>query len=209
MKLENSFVVSSPVDRAWEYLLDVENIAPCMPGAELTETIDERNWRGRLKIKFGPVAMAFEGKIEMVERDDVTRQLRLRGAGKDQRGRGSASADIHVAVEPGAEPDTTSVSVLSDLKVSGQIAQFGRSMIQDVSEQMTKKFADSLQTQLQPPAPVEPGSDAPPQTRPEPPKAEAVQGFRLLAGLIGRAIARQFRKLRAARRERVGARRGR
>lgn len=154
MQLQNSFVVSSPVDKAWDFFLDVENIVPCMPGAELVETVDDKNWRGRLKIKFGPVAMAFEGTVEMVERDDAERRMMLRGAGKDQRGRGNASADIHVVVEPGPQPDTTSVSVFTDLKVSGQIAQFGRGMMQDVSEQMTKKFAHSLQARLQQSEPV-------------------------------------------------------
>lgn len=86
MQLQNSFVVSSPVDKAWDFFLDVENIVPCMPGAELVETVDDKNWRGRLKIKFGPVAMAFEGTVEMVERDDAERRMMLRGAGKDQRG---------------------------------------------------------------------------------------------------------------------------
>ncbi|MFC7510599.1 SRPBCC family protein [Streptomyces thermocarboxydus] len=131
-------------------------------GAELVETVDDKNWRGRLKIKFGPVAMAFEGTVEMVERDDAERRMMLRGAGKDQRGRGNASADIHVVVEPGPQPDTTSVSVFTDLKVSGQIAQFGRGMMQDVSEQMTKKFAHSLQARLQQSEPVlvaEPGQE--------------------------------------------------
>jgi carbon monoxide dehydrogenase subunit G len=220
VQLENSFVVSSPVEKAWDFLLDVENIVPCMPGAELIETIDDTNWRGRLKIKFGPVAMAFEGKIEMVDRDNAARQLRLTGSGKDQRGRGAASADIHVKAEPGAQPDTTSVSVLTDLKVSGQIAQFGRGMMQDVSEQMTKKFANSLQARLQQPettpesgaspAPgtnsAAPGAVTPAQpSRSAPQEPEAVEGFRLLVGLLLRAAARQLKKLR----DKVGARRAR
>ncbi|MET9330031.1 SRPBCC family protein [Streptomyces cellulosae] len=224
MQLQNSFLVSSPVDKAWDFFLDVENIVPCMPGAELVETVDDKNWRGRLKIKFGPVAMAFEGTVEMVERDDAERRMMLRGAGKDQRGRGNASADIHVVVEPGPQPDTTSVSVFTDLKVSGQIAQFGRGMMQDVSEQMTKKFAHSLQARLQQSEPVlvaEPGQEpsgergasapvegapAPAQApaRPAPREAEAVAGFRLLMGLLVRALLRQFGKLRGS----EGARRG-
>ena len=206
MQLQNSFVVSSSVGEAWGFLLDVEHIVPCMPGAELVETIDDKNWRGRLKIKFGPVAMAFEGTVEMVERDDVGRRMTLRGAGKDQRGRGSATADIRVTAEPGPQPDTTSVSVLTDLKVSGQIAQFGRGMIQDVSEQMTKKFAASLQAHLQQARQVpEPGPEtgapassaaAPAASQPRPEDGEAVAGFRLLAGTLWRALLRQFGKLR-------------
>jgi carbon monoxide dehydrogenase subunit G len=148
MELRNSFTVSGEPEEVWSHLVEVENLVPCMPGAELVETVDDTHWRGRLKIKFGPVALAFSGDVEMVERDDATRSLRLKGAGKDKGGRGSASADVAVAVVPGAAAGTTTVDVVQDLKVSGQIASFGRGMIADVSKSMTKQFAGRLEAQL-------------------------------------------------------------
>jgi hypothetical protein len=148
MELRNSFTVSGEPEQVWAHLVEVENLVPCMPGAELVETVDDTHWRGRLKIKFGPVALAFSGDVEMVERDDEARSLRLTGAGKDKGGRGSASADVAVAVVPGPAVGTTTVDIVQDLKVSGQIASFGRGMIADVSKSMTKQFAGRLETQL-------------------------------------------------------------
>jgi carbon monoxide dehydrogenase subunit G len=148
MELQNSFTVTAEPATVWTHLLEVENLVPCMPGAELVETVDDTHWRGRLKIKFGPVALAFSGDVEMVERDDAGRKLRLVGSGKDKSGRGSASADVLVAVVPGPTEGTTTVEITQDLKVSGQIASFGRGMIADVSKTMTKQFAGRLEAQL-------------------------------------------------------------
>lgn len=148
MELQNSFTVTADPQTVWAHLLEVENLVPCMPGAELVETVDDTHWRGRLKIKFGPVALAFSGDVAMVERDDEQRRLRLTGAGKDKGGRGSASADVVVAVVPGPVAGSTTVEIAQDLKVAGQIASFGRGMIADVSKTMTKQFADRLEARL-------------------------------------------------------------
>jgi carbon monoxide dehydrogenase subunit G len=148
MELRNSFTVAAEPATVWAHLLEVENLVPCMPGAELVETVDDTHWKGRLKIKFGPVALAFSGDVAMVERDDAQRTLRLTGAGKDKSGRGSASADVVVAVVPGQVEGTTTVDITQDLKVSGQIASFGRGMIADVSRSMTQQFAGRLEAQL-------------------------------------------------------------
>jgi carbon monoxide dehydrogenase subunit G len=148
MELKNSFTVTADPATVWAHLLEVENLVPCMPGAELLETVDDTHWRGRLKIKFGPIALAFSGDVEMVERDDEQRWLRLTGAGRDKGGRGSASADVVVAVAPGPAEGPTTVEIVQDLKVSGQIASFGRGMIADVSRSMTKQFAGRLEAQL-------------------------------------------------------------
>ena len=148
MELRNSFTVTADPATVWAHLLEVENLVPCMPGAELLETVDDTHWRGRLRIKFGPVALAFAGDVEMVERDDEARRLRLTGAGKDKGGRGSASADVAVAVLPGPGDGTTTVDIVQDLKVAGQIASFGRGMIADVSKSMTTQFAGRLEAQL-------------------------------------------------------------
>ena len=148
MELQNSFTVTADPQTVWAHLLEVENLVPCMPGAELVETVDDTHWRGKLKIKFGPVALAFSGDVAMVERDDEQRRLRLTGAGKDKGGRGSASADVVVAVVPGPAQGSSTVEIVQDLKVGGQIASFGRGMIADVSKTMTKQFADRLEARL-------------------------------------------------------------
>jgi carbon monoxide dehydrogenase subunit G len=173
VELQNSFTVSADPATVWTHLLEVENLVPCMPGAELVETVDDTHWRGRLKIKFGPVALAFSGDVEMVERDDAARTLRLVGSGKDKSGRGSASADVLVAVVPGPTDGTTTVEITQDLKVAGQIASFGRGMIADVSKTMTQQFASRLEAQLL----------APPET--EQPAAQAGAGA---VGQTGAAV---------------------
>jgi carbon monoxide dehydrogenase subunit G len=155
VELQNSFTVSADPATVWTHLLEVENLVPCMPGAELVETVDDSHWRGRLKIKFGPVALAFSGDVEMVERDEEQRKLRLVGSGKDKSGRGSASADVLVAVVPGPTDGTTTVEITQDLKVAGQIASFGRGMIADVSRTMTQQFASRLEAQLLAPSETE------------------------------------------------------
>jgi len=146
--LNNSFTIAGDVEEVWRFILAPENLAPCMPGAELVEVIDERNWRGRVKVKFGPVALAFDGAIEVLEQDDQSHRLTLHGAGKDGRGRGAATTDVRVDLDAGVEPGTTLVSVVQDMTVSGQIAQFGRGMMADVTAAMTKQFAARLEDAL-------------------------------------------------------------
>jgi carbon monoxide dehydrogenase subunit G len=229
MELENSFTVSADPATVWTHLLEVENLVPCMPGAELLETVDDTHWRGRLKIKFGPVALAFSGDVEMVERDDEQRRLRLTGSGKDKGGRGSASADVAVSVVPGPTEGTTTVEIVQDLKVAGQIASFGRGMIADVSKSMTKQFAGRLEAQLTaeqvapeaavtgssgpvgvvagaertgtPAAPVAaaPGPAAPRHSRPD--EDAALSGFRIIWVVLA-GFARRFGQLVTGRRER-------
>src|SRR3990170_558726 len=94
MEIENSFEVPAPVEQVWSFLLDAERIVPCMPGAELTETIDDSNWKGKVTIKLGPVSLNFAGKVTMVERDDATHRAVLKASGMEQRGKGAASATI-------------------------------------------------------------------------------------------------------------------
>lgn len=146
MKLENSFVVPADADRVWSYLLDVERVAPCMPGGEITETIDERTWRGKVSVKLGPVSMAFQGTLSMDEVDEGNRRVVMKGQGAEARGRGNVSATITSTVSDGAEG--TSVEVITDLTISGAAAQYGRGMIGDISERFTREFAECLSRNL-------------------------------------------------------------
>ena len=94
MLIENAFTVARPVDEVWNYLLDVEKIAPCLPGAELTETIDDHTWKGKVNMKLGPVSMSFAGTVEMAERDDASHRVVLRARGTEQKGKGAADAKV-------------------------------------------------------------------------------------------------------------------
>ncbi len=147
MLIENSFDVAQPIDRVWAYLLDVERVVPCMPGAELTETIDDRNWKGKVKIKLGPVSLSFNGKVSIEEQDETAHRIVLKGSGMEQRGKGAASATVTSTLE--TVDGRTRVNVVQDLKVQGQAAQFSRGMMQDVSSRLTKQFAECLQSNME------------------------------------------------------------
>ena len=146
MQIKNNFEVPAPTERVWAYMLDVEKVVPCMPGASLTETVDDTHWKGKLTIKLGPVSLNFSGKVEMTERDDDQHRVVLEASGMEQRGKGAASATVTSNLE--TVEGGTRVVVVQDLKVSGQAAQFSRGMMQDVSGKLTQRFADCLKANL-------------------------------------------------------------
>ena len=188
MLIENSFDVSAPLDQVWSYLLDIEKVVPCMPGAELTETIDESNWKGKVTIKLGPVSMAFAGKVTMDELDEVEHRAVLKASGMEQRGKGAASATITSTLEE--SPEGTRVKIVQDLKVSGQAAQFSRGMMQDVSNKLTREFADCLKTNMQTEGSVGAGGDPVPMAT-----AKPVKGIRLGLGALWGAVLRFFSRV--------------
>jgi uncharacterized protein len=148
MDLHNDFDVHAPVDEVWAYMLDVEKIAPCMPGAELTEVVDDKNWKGKVTVKVGPVSMAFLGTVTMEERDDAAKRVVLKADGRDSRGKGAANALVTAQMEPAA--DGTKVSIDTALTITGAAAQYARGgMIQDISGRLTKEFANCLQANMQ------------------------------------------------------------
>lgn len=146
MLIENDFVVRSPIGRVWAYVLDVEKVAPCMPGAQLTEVVDDTTWKGKVAVKLGPVSMSFAGSVVMQERDDTAHRVVLKADGREQRGRGAASALVTANLE--AVDDDTRVSFQSEITITGAAAQYGRGMIQDISARLTKEFASCLQTNI-------------------------------------------------------------
>ncbi len=145
--IENDFEVPAPVDAVWNYVLDVERIAPCMPGATLTETIDDDNFKGKVTIKLGPVSLSFAGTVTVTERDAAEHRIDIKATGMEQRGKGSATALITAWVEPAGDA-TTKVRFKQDITVSGAVAQFSRGMMSDVSGKLTKQFADCLKTNI-------------------------------------------------------------
>ena len=143
MELTNDFRVAIPPATAWSVLTDVERIAPCMPGAQLQEVHGDE-YRGVVKVKVGPITAQYKGAATFVERDDANLKAVLRAEGRDTRGQGNASATITATLTP--DGDGTRVSVVTDLHVTGKVAQFGRGVMADVSSKLLGQFVDCLET---------------------------------------------------------------
>ena len=168
MKLENRFTVPVPVDEAWNVLLDVERIAPCMPGATLT-SVDGDAFEGTVKVKVGPINLTYGGKARFVSKDDATHVAVIDGSGKETRGTGTAKALITCRLVDKGE--STDVEVDTDLNVTGKPAQFGRGVLADVSGKLVDQFAACLSDEIRSgtpsvevpaPVPVTGADDGPP-----------------------------------------------
>jgi carbon monoxide dehydrogenase subunit G len=142
MDLTNDFRVALPVERAWAVLTDVERIAPCLPGAQLQE-IEGDEYRGIVKVKVGPITAQYKGKATFVSQDAENHVAVLRAEGRETRGQGNANATITATLTPDA--GGTSVSVVTDLTVTGRVAQFGRGVLADVSARLLDQFVDNLE----------------------------------------------------------------
>ncbi len=145
MKLENRFTVAVPVDAAWQVLLDVERIAPCMPGATLTR-IEGDHFEGTVKVKVGPINLTYGGKASFVSKDEAGHVVVIDGSGKETRGTGTAKALITCRLV--ADGDSTQVEVDTDLNVTGKPAQFGRGVLAEVSGKLVDRFAACLSEQI-------------------------------------------------------------
>ncbi|HEX9123184.1 MAG TPA: SRPBCC family protein [Actinomycetota bacterium] len=203
MELENTLEIPAPVDRVWAFMLDVEQVAPCMPGAELTEVVDDHTWKGKVNVKLGPVSLSFAGTVVLQDRDEATRTVVLKADGRETKGKGTASAQVTSKMEP-TDGDSTKVSILADLNISGSLAQFGRGMIGDVSQRMANQFAGclaermaALEAQVEQPAAgaVTEAGGAPAPAPPLPRAAEPVGGIRLALWALFRAIGRGLSRL--------------
>jgi carbon monoxide dehydrogenase subunit G len=186
MLIQNAFTVSRSVDDVWAYLLDVERITPCLPGAALTDTIDDRHWKGKVDVKFGPVSMTFNGTVEMEERDDDAHRVRLRAKGMEARGKGAANATITASLD--SVEDETKVSIDADMTLTGAAAQLSRGLLPEVSKRLTAQFADCLQQNLMATAPEETASAATA-------KAHPVGGLRLAFAAMWASIVNALRRL--------------
>ncbi len=201
-RIEEKFQVKAPVDRVWAYLIDPRRVVVCMPGAELAEVVDERTFLGNLKVKVGPVTVAYKARVRLTEVDAGARRVRMVAEGRETGGAGSVKVAMASQIAPlaggGAE-----VAVEADVDLAGRIVQFGRGLIGEVSKQLFRQFADCVKAELE--APVGAGTagaggaaDAP---GPQPPAALApsparpVRALPLLLAALRAALARLWRRL--------------
>jgi carbon monoxide dehydrogenase subunit G len=150
MEFDNSFEVPLPADDAWKVLMDIRRIVPCMPGAELTEVVDDRTYKGKIGVRLGPVAGTFAGTGKFEEIDDANHRARVAAQGSDAKGRGSANASATFHLEPAN--GGSKVLVHTNLTLSGAVAQYGRGVgiIQMTAAQIITQFANNLKAQLGP-----------------------------------------------------------
>jgi len=187
MEFDNSFDVPLPPAQAWALLMDIPRVAPCMPGAELTEIVDPQNYKGKIAVRLGPVALAFAGRVEFDGLDAVNRTARVKAQGSDAKGRGGANATATFRIEP-AGPGSK-VLIHTDLTLSGAVAQYGRGagMIEATAAQIIGQFAQNLRVQLTSEPAAAPAAIAAP-----PPPAKPISGLSLLASVIWAKIAALF-----------------
>ena len=208
MKLEQSFEVRAPVERVWETLIDIERVAPCLPGAEISEAGEDGTYRGTFSVRLGPTTAAYRGELNLEEVDEAARRVVMRATGQDKRGQGSAKASIVSTMQE--EGEVTRVDVATDFTITGRLARFGRGgMIQDISNRLLRDFADCLQQKIEAPPAAEPtpvdavlaatpegAAAAPPALggRDAPTTAKPIGGFSLFFRALLDRLRRAFRR---------------
>jgi carbon monoxide dehydrogenase subunit G len=172
MKLENEFTVPAPLEQAWAVLLDIERVAPCLPGALVEPGGDGGEYTGTMTIKIGPITSRYKGTVKIEQADETGRVAVMRAQAKDARGQGTAAATITSSMHE--TPEGTRVRVETDLRVTGPAAQFGRGVMQDVSAKLMRQFAECLAAEMSAPPAVANG--VAPVAEPEPVAAPPANG---------------------------------
>jgi uncharacterized protein len=147
IELDNSFTVPVPPEQAWDVLLDVEQIAPCMPGASVL-SVDGDEIQGQVKVKLGPLSLTYKGTAKFIEKDQESHTITIEASGKETRGAGTASANVTATLKPGDSGAETVVSIHTSLNVTGRPAQFGRSLLPEVSGKLIQQFATNLEAMV-------------------------------------------------------------
>src|SRR4051794_19967334 len=158
MRFENSFDVQAPIEAVWSAVLDVERVAPTVPGAQVLEQTGENAYKVAIKVKVGPMSMTYRGEVEITERDDAAHRAVMRARAKESRVQGTADADVVMVLV--GDDGTTSATVTTDVQLSGKVATMGQGVLQDVSGRLVKTFAQNLATMLEGGA-AEPASEEP------------------------------------------------
>jgi carbon monoxide dehydrogenase subunit G len=147
MQLENSFSVNAPPDRVFAYLLDVNKVVGCVPGAELSEVVDDTTFKGKVKVKVGPITVAYSGTAKIVDRDNAARSATLEAEGRETTGPGSARAKAIMKVD--AEGTASVVKITTDYSIAGRVAQFGRGVMEDVSRRIVNDMAACIKANVE------------------------------------------------------------
>jgi carbon monoxide dehydrogenase subunit G len=194
MEFDNSFEVPLPPDKAWATLMDIKSIAPCMPGAELTEIVDDKTFKGKVSVRLGPVALTFQGAASFEDVDNTAHKATVKAQGADAKGRGGANANVAFHLEPSDAGST--VKIHTDLQLSGSVAQYGRGagMIQDLAGQIIGQFATNLSQKIEAEMPADAeaaANDAPTAAPVAAPAQVGGMAFRVMWN----QIVRSFRSL--------------
>lgn len=191
MEIKNSFEIPLPPDEAWNVLMDIPRIAPCMPGAVLTGQTGDGGYEGQVAVKLGPVALSFKGVAHFVERDAAARRAQLKGQGADQKGRGGASGLVTFQLSPSGTG--TRADITTEVALSGPVAQYGRGtgVIQGVATQLCNQFADNLRRLIEAPAAGSDGAAAAGAPAAATlPAAKPISGFSLIFGALWQSLRR-------------------
>src|SRR5258708_23352561 len=159
MQLENSFTVGAPPERVFAYLLDVNKVVGCVPGAELSEVVDPTTFKGKVKVKVGPITVAYSGTARIADRNDSARSATLEAEGRENTGRGAARAKEVMTVE--ADGAGSTVKIVTDYSVAGRVAQFGRGVMEDVSRRIVNDMAACIKANVEAAEPRSGGGDGP------------------------------------------------
>ena len=196
MQLENSFTVNAPPERVFAYLLDVNKVVGCVPGAELTETVDATTFKGKVKVKVGPITVAYSGTARIADRDDAAHAATLSAEGRETTGPGSARAQAHMKVV--ADGSGSIVTVTTEYSVAGRVAQFGRGVMEDVSRRIVNEMAACIKANVEgghdlPTAPAaEGGAPAAPAPTTAPATARPVNALTMFVQVLWAGIKRLF-----------------
>jgi hypothetical protein len=195
LKYEHSFAVKAAPDKVWAYLVDPYRIAPALPGAAITEKVDDATYNGTITVKVGPVSARYRGTVRFEKLDAAARVAEISAKGMDMSGRGGADMKMtsRLAGRPGGE---TEVRVVSEVSVTGILAQFGRGLMQDVSNQMLGKFTEAMRAELEKPEAAVAGAAAAPSAAPGPVPSPAppIEVVSFGSRIAGRAAARAVRR---------------
>jgi carbon monoxide dehydrogenase subunit G len=195
LELSNEFSVNMPIEVAWPMLLDVDSIVQCVPGGELLEKLDGRNFKGRVSVKLGPMLLTFEGIAKFIDIDETNRQAEIEARGTDKKGRGSAQAKVRLRLEPKGQ--STNVLILTDMQLSGSVAQIGRAsgLIEEVSRQLVGAFANNLNQRFGASTFGKPPPENSAIAEPAPVIATPISGFNLAVRTLCNVFARLFKTL--------------
>ena len=173
MEFENTFTVAAPLEEVWEAMLDLERVAPCVPGASVLERTGDNSYKVAIKVKLGPVSMTYKGDVEIVERDDAAHRATMRAKAQELRGQGTADATVEMRLE--AADEGTRGTIHSSVAISGKAAAMGQGVIADVSARLIDQFAENLAAMLSGPAPeaVQAGAATAQAADTAPPETEA------------------------------------